>query len=136
MSSFLFSANSQGLSQRTKIRKKRKKKIRFCSDFANLNSLIRLFFNIFDWIFQSGNSKINYERGPGNCSKNFKECWFIFHNISIFLAYRLGFINLYSEIEKAYNEVAFELMKKYDFHLSPFSRKFEIINAYCHVLWE
>ena len=51
-----------------------------------------------------------------------------------FLAYRLGFINLYSEIEKAYNEVAFELMKKYDFHLSPFSRKFEIINTYSHVL--
>ena len=46
-----------------------------------------------------------------------------------FLAYRLGFINLYSEIEKAY-KVAFELMKKYDFHFSPFSRKFEIINAY------
>ena len=55
---------------------------------------------------------------------------YIFHNVSIFLADRLGFINLYSEIEKAYNEVAFELMKKYDFHLSPFSRKFEIINAY------
>ena len=71
---------------------------------------------------------------PGNCNKNFKECLFIFHNISFFLAYRLGFINLYSEIEKAYNEVAFELMKKYDFHLSPFSRKFEIINAYSHVL--
>ena len=59
---------------------------------------------------------------------------YIFHNVSIFLADRLGFINLYSEIEKAYNEVAFELMKKYDFHLSPFSRKFEIINAYSHVL--
>ena len=49
---------------------------------------------------------------------------------------RLGFINFYSEIEKAYNEVAFELMKKYDFHLSSFSRKFEIINAYIVMFYE
>ena len=78
-----------------------------------------------DWSRKSLRSEEKISKNAGYCK--------IF---TFFLAYCEGFINLYSEIEKAYNEVAFELMKKYDFHLSSFSRKFEIINAYIVMFYE